>query len=220
MKEYTIKHNCTKFRQCRFPGKFFQLLYFPFNYSIWCFHLIAVVLLTPISISLWAQQWTFTSHCTIQKFLPQKDTFWGADGQTGGEWQGLGKFGHVSLSLKPLQSLIQGLALHSTLTLKSPLNALKKILFSMLPVSIVIIISVIFIITVWEEMVCRGVCWSSPWLGNNIISINGNENTLSPQSQKPKRLQADNVRFGKPYNTSLKLWFSMSFLHQFIMTNY
>ena len=140
--------------------------------------------------------------------------------KTGGEWQRLGKFGHVSLSLKPLQSLIQGLALHSTLTLKSPLNALKKILFSLLPVSIVIIISVIFIITVWEEMVCRGVCWSSPWLGNNIISINGNENTLSPQSQKPKRLQADNVRFGKPYNTSLKLWFSMSFLHQFIMTNY
>ena len=42
--------------------------------------------------------------------------------------------------------LQEGLALHSTLTLKSPLNALKKILFSLLPVSIVIIISIIVII--------------------------------------------------------------------------
>ena len=189
MKEYTIKHNCKKCRQCRFPGKFLQHLYFPFNYSIWCFHPIAVVLLTLIN-QLVGSAVNFRLTLHSPKIPPANRNFLRSRRrETGGEWQRLGKFGHVSLSLKPLQSLSQGLALHSTLTLKCLLNVLKKIPLCLLPVSIVIIKSVIVIITVWEEMVCRGVCWSSPWLGNNIISINGNENTLSPQSQKPKRLQ-------------------------------
>ena len=109
--------------------------------------------------------------------------------ETGGEWQGLGKFGHVSLSLKPLQSLIQGQALHSTPNSQVPLECIEDDTFWSAPCFYCNHHIVIFIIAVWEEMVCRGVCWSSPWLGNNIISINGNENTLSPQSQKPKRLQ-------------------------------
>ena len=70
-------------------------------------------------------------------------------------------------------------------------------------------------------MVCRGVCWSSPWLGNNIISINGNENTLSPQSQKPKRLQTmlDLASHTIPV-FGIVFLVVLYVMHQFIMTNH